>query len=231
VIFEWNNLMPHIVHDLRAGIRKCLLNTQLLERTLGSSLESDQAEALRAVLDAEREMDLLVRRIGTLAEADRSSEARMPGLIGLDSAVLAAKLRWKDALAEAGAEFVANGIPSQKVFRQIETVLTELIGNSIRYRSPERPLRLEIGAAVEGDVLRVTVSDNGSGWDPAYADKLFHPLEKLDANRGGFGLGLAIARATVESAGGKIRGETTQPGARFIIDLPAAEAVATTAGT
>ena len=55
---------------------------------------------------------------------------------------------------------------------------------------------------------------------PAYVDKLFRPLERLDPVRSGFGLGLAISRAIVEAAGGTIYFEPSDTGASFVFELP-----------
>jgi signal transduction histidine kinase len=67
--------------------------------------------------------------------------------------------------------------------------------------------------------LCLEVADNGAGWNAAFSDKLFQPLERLDARRGGAGLGLAIAKAYVESAGGSIRAILLNPGASFVSEL------------
>jgi len=77
-----------------------------------------------------------------------------------------------------------------------------------------------IEAQADEERIRVRVVDNGTGIAPAYADKLFEPLQRLDAVRGGFGLGLAISRAIVEAAGGSIYMEPSDSGASFVFELP-----------
>jgi signal transduction histidine kinase len=98
-------------------------------------------------------------------------------------------------------------------------VLEELLDNSIAFISAERPLAIHIDACIEGEIVRVTFADNACGWDPKVGDAVFEPLQRLDP-RGGFGLGLAIARAVITNAGGSIVATTSPAGSTFEMDLP-----------
>ena len=74
---------------------------------------------------------------------------------------------------------------------------------------------------MSADTVRVRVIDTGFGIESAYTNKLFQPLQRLDAVRSGFGLGLAIAKAIIESAAGRIYHEPRDTGAVFVFELPA----------
>jgi signal transduction histidine kinase len=105
---------------------------------------------------------------------------------------------------------------------RLEVVWEELISNSCRFRDAGRPLKIRIDASQNADTLQVHFADNGSGWNPDFAETLFQPLQRSSSQKGGFGLGLAIARATVESVGGQIHAQLGAPGACFQVLIPVA---------
>ena len=77
--------------------------------------------------------------------------------------------------------------------------------------------------AVDDNVCRLTVSDNGTGFEQEYADVIFEVFQRLhtEAEFPGTGVGLAIVQKIVERHNGHIAAES-QPGVgtRFIITLP-----------
>ncbi|MEO8098725.1 MAG: ATP-binding protein [Acidobacteriota bacterium] len=214
---DWAKFIPHLIHDVRALMRKGQVNAQMLERKIGPGLDTDAAEHLRLSIEAQRDVGQLLARVGTLLEAGQP-RAGLESL-DLEAVILGAKLASKDALAQSGGQIVIGEIPPCKVPLQLQRVLGELIENSIRFRDPVRPLRISLESHT-GDRLEISISDNGSGWNPDYAAKLFEPFQRLDAHRSGIGLGLAIARALTESAGGTILCSADTSGARFVIALP-----------
>jgi len=118
---------------------------------------------------------------------------------------------------------------------RIEQVLTNLLGNAIRYTKPGGALgvvarRIEAGADTGGvDRVEIAVVDQGPGIAPADRQRVFEPfvrLEESDVSRG-LGLGLAICRRIVEAHDGSIA-VTDEPGGgcRFTFTLPVADRVA-----
>jgi PAS domain S-box-containing protein len=105
-------------------------------------------------------------------------------------------------------------------------------GDTVRVRCFDIPPRITAGGELN---LCVEVIDHGIGFEPAAAERIFHPFEQIhqSASYGGLGLGLAIARAIVEIHGGAIRAESPGAGmgARFTVELHAAERSATECGT
>ncbi len=113
----------------------------------------------------------------------------------------------------------------------VNDIFTNLIGNSIKHSSPEKPVIIDIRAdhikEKETDYLRVTVEDNGPGIPNWLKDKIFMRFQRGDTKAHGKGLGLFIVRALVDDFGGKVWVEDRVPGnsgkgARFVVVLPAA---------
>lgn len=95
----------------------------------------------------------------------------------------------------------------------LERVLANLIVNALRYGEP--PVRV----AVEGS--RIVVEDHGPGVPPELVPRLFDRFTRGSGERGGAGLGLAIARSYAEALGGSLAYEPSEPrGARFSLVLP-----------
>jgi signal transduction histidine kinase len=95
----------------------------------------------------------------------------------------------------------------------LERVLSNLIVNALRYGRPRVHVR------VEGP--RILVEDSGAGVDPSLVPRLFERFTRGRRDRGGAGLGLAIARSYAEALGGSLVYEPAEPhGARFALVLP-----------
>ena len=105
------------------------------------------------------------------------------------------------------------------------TLFQNLLSNSIKYRYDGRQPEVRISAERDGEMWRFEVADNGRGFDPQHAERVFVIFERLDADPGvqGTGLGLAICRRIVEAQGGRIWAES-EPGrgSVFRFTLPAA---------
>jgi two-component system sensor histidine kinase KdpD len=103
----------------------------------------------------------------------------------------------------------------------VERVLCNLIENSAKYT----PIgsTITVAAANLGNWLEISVADDGPGFPPQFAARLFDKFTRAEPESAvrGVGLGLAICRAVVEAHGGSIRAENLPPhGARFAFTLP-----------
>ncbi|RMG14503.1 MAG: sensor histidine kinase [Deltaproteobacteria bacterium] len=84
--------------------------------------------------------------------------------------------------------------------------------------------RLEVRARAEDDSVVITVRDFGSGIAPEVADRIFLPFFTTKEVGKGTGLGLYICHEIIVGMCGSLRFEEANPGTRFVITLPVAEA-------
>jgi signal transduction histidine kinase len=118
---------------------------------------------------------------------------------------------------------------------QIKQLLSNLIDNSVKYRHPEREGHVHIGCKKVGALglqgttnpfqqyYKITVKDNGIGFDPAYATKIFELFQRLPTAAAvkGTGIGLAICKKIVQNHNGIIEASGKPgEGATFSIYLP-----------
>jgi PAS domain S-box-containing protein len=113
--------------------------------------------------------------------------------------------------------------------QRLKQVLTNLVGNGVKYNRPGGEVRVAVAPA-EADRVRIAVQDTGNGIDERSLGRLFVPFERLDAPAAGIdgtGLGLALSRGLVEAMGGSI-GVTSERGvgSTFWVELARGEPAA-----
>jgi signal transduction histidine kinase len=94
----------------------------------------------------------------------------------------------------------------------ITVALEHLLDNAWRHTAATDQARIEFSADRQQDVTVYCLADNGSGFDMAYADKLFEPFQRLHGQKRTLGVGLATVKRVIERHGGKIWARAT-PGA------------------
>jgi light-regulated signal transduction histidine kinase (bacteriophytochrome) len=105
----------------------------------------------------------------------------------------------------------------------IHVVLENLLGNAWKYTSKLDKAEIEFGYAEDAPQTVYFVRDNGAGFNPRYADRLFRPFQRLHSQSEfqGTGIGLATAMRIITRHGGKIWAESeAEQGAVFYFTLP-----------
>lgn len=93
-----------------------------------------------------------------------------------------------------------------------ESIVLNLITNALKYKAPQRPLRIELDLYREGNYMVMIFKDNGLGIDlEKYRDQLFGLYKTFHNNKDARGLGLYIVKTQIEAMNGKIEVES-QPG-------------------
>jgi light-regulated signal transduction histidine kinase (bacteriophytochrome) len=109
----------------------------------------------------------------------------------------------------------------------MQVVLENLLGNAWKYSSKSELAKIEFGYTEEEAETVYSVRDNGAGFNPRYADRLFRPFQRLHSRSEftGTGVGLATACRIITRHGAKIwaKGSVDQ-GATFFFTVPYAEA-------
>ena len=103
----------------------------------------------------------------------------------------------------------------------IAAALANLLQNAFKFSRPKGHVVLRTDTATAEDRVLIEVEDECGGLPPGKADELFRTFEQRSADRSGLGLGLAIARESVETNGGEVRARSLPGrGCIFTIDLP-----------
>lgn len=105
----------------------------------------------------------------------------------------------------------------------LRQIFQNLIANAIKYRTTERAPEISLSWVAESSYWRISVADNGIGFDQALADKIFEPFKRLVGmdTYAGSGLGLATVKLLVEKHEGRIEVTSTPGvGSTFVVWLP-----------
>ena len=208
-------------HELRTPVTIAQGELELLRR----EVEGEQREHIDVVRRELRRMERLVAEMLTLASEETEASLRHERV---DVGDLLADLRRDLPLMgprqyrvdEATGTVEADPDRLAQVFRN-------LLSNAVAHTSEGGEVRVE--AHPNGDRIRFAVHDDGPGFAPEEAERLFDRFYRTDAGRGrdtgGSGLGLAIARSIVEAHGGRIWAEagTRASGATVVFELPGYE--------
>jgi signal transduction histidine kinase len=132
--------------------------------------------------------------------------------------------------AQAQAVVLINEIPAgeactmQADRRRLKQIVINLLSNAIKYNRPGGTVRLWV--LRQAQTLELNVADSGCGMDQEQQGRLFHPFDRLGAERGpvtGTGLGLALSRQLAEAMGGSLSATSRlDEGSTFSLRLPAA---------
>lgn len=218
-------LLTDLAHELRTPLASI---EATIEAMTDGILPSDQS-----TLDTLSEQSQRLHRlVGDLSAVSRAEERQLnlnPVLVPLQGVVSA-------SVAAARPRFEAKGVTLGEVGASPWQVLADpdrlaealgaLLDNALRHTAQGG--NVSVVATRDDNRCRVVVSDNGEGFDPAVATRLFERFYRGDSSRtasdAGSGIGLTIAKAIIKAHNGQLLGHSDGPGtgARFEITLPVA---------
>lgn len=229
---DLDDLTSAAAHDLRQPVREVVSYAQLLERRLGSDLSAEARADIGFLSAAAHHLQGLLDGLMRAVEASRAMVTFAP--VPLEPLVAACVAHYRTDLEAAGGVVQIDTLPTVAGDGgQLALVFEALLSNAIKFRSPERPLRIVVRAEQSGAWWRIIVADNGIGLPAEYAEQIFQAFRRLH-NRGeydGAGMGLAICRSIAVHHGGAIRAEgAPDAGARLVLSLPARDVAEDDAG-
>lgn len=224
---QQKDFLANATHELKTPVA-------VLKSTLQSVLQRPRsAEEYRAGLERSLEdlerLERLLQGMLRLERAGQRSRGKVPRSlqpVDLIATCQEAADRIR-ALADAKGvriEFSTNGpVAIRGDSEDLQLVWVNLLENAVRY-SPERGV-VEVGITRNNNAAQLVFSDHGPGIPANELPHIFDRFYRGDPSRtratGGFGLGLAISKAIVESYGGTIRAESaSEQGTRMTVEFP-----------
>ncbi|HEU5265244.1 MAG TPA: ATP-binding protein, partial [Jatrophihabitans sp.] len=211
---------------LSEPLRKVANFCQLIERQYGDRLDERGRQYVDFAVDGAKRMQVLISDLLALSRVGRTTERFVQ--IDLDRKLDQALAGLSDKIDESGALIERPvRLPIVDGDRSLLISLFEnLIGNAIKYRRADVAPVVRVFAEHDepARMWTVSVSDNGIGIDPQYAERIFVVFQRLHLRDeyGGTGIGLALCRKIVEFHGGQIWLDPVQSGsgATFRFTIP-----------
>ncbi len=216
-------------HDLQEPLRKVASFCQLLQRRYADQLDERAGQYIGFAVDGANRMQTLINDLLAFSRVGRVHGETAE--VDLEEVFERAEDALSLAIAESGAEVTHDPLP---VLRgdatQLGMLMQNMLSNAVKFRSPDRPLRVHLAAWQEDDHWAFACSDNGIGIEPEFADRVFVIFQRLHTRDAypGNGIGLALCKKVVEFHGGTIGIDPAHaPGARitFTLSEPAVPAV------
>jgi two-component system sensor histidine kinase KdpD len=221
-----STLLSSVSHDLKtplaaiAGAGSSLLESRTLD-------EETRRQLMQTVVDEATHLNRLLENILQMSRLDAGAVEPNRQWHVLEEIVGSALHRTRRELAAHPVDVrLADDLPLIFVDGLLlEQLLVNLLENAARYTPPQTPVR--ISASMDGERLRLAVSDEGPGLPPGDEERIFEKFYRgsavSDGGRGS-GLGLAICRAIARAHGGGITAANRPvKGAEFVLQLPLAK--------
>jgi signal transduction histidine kinase len=209
-----------VAHDLKEPLR---MVSSFLGLVVGYEHDETETEYIGYATDGARRM---AERIDALLRYARADQGMSAARFSLEKAVALVRHDLSMAVDEAGGTVVVETLPETHGDRgAIEHVLQNLIANAIKFREPGRPPVVTVRAETTDEHWLVEIADNGIGFEPKHAERIFKVFGRLHAQgtHEGTGIGLAVCQRIVQRHGGRIWA-TSVPGEgstfHFTIPLP-----------
>jgi PAS domain S-box-containing protein len=221
-------------HDLQEPLRKIQAFGDRLHAKCAAALGEQGRDYLERMQASAARMQTLINELLTFSRLTTKAQPYRPVDLTHIARLVVADLEGR--IQQTGGRVQVDDLPTLNADpTQMRQLLQNLIGNALKFHRPGEPPLVEVkgevynnGEHINGDgpngpCCRITVQDNGIGFDEIYLGRIFEVFQRLHG-RGeyeGTGMGLAICRKIVERHGGAITAHSAPgKGATFIITLP-----------
>jgi light-regulated signal transduction histidine kinase (bacteriophytochrome) len=194
-----------VSHDLRAPLRHVLGFVKMLEQDAGPSLSQENLRHLGMIAGAGKRMGNLIDDLLAFSRIGQSEMQRKE--VSLDQLIHEALSDLQGDTKDRNIVWEIHPLPAVRADRALlRLALVNLISNAVKFTGARAEARIEIGCAPGSDSETVIfIRDNGAGFDPRYADKLFGVFQRLHSREEfeGTGIGLANVQRIIHRHGGR----------------------------
>ncbi len=211
-----------VSHDLRVPLRAIDGFSRIMIEDYEDKLDDEGVRLLNIIRENTKKMGQLIDDILLLSRAGRQEMT----ISKLDISSLAKNVygEFDQDTQGRNIDFTVEDLPKTKADRALITqVLTNLIGNSIKFTREKENAKINIGFKSDNEDNIYYVKDNGAGFDMKYYDKLFGLFQRLHSQEEfeGTGVGLSIVQRIISRHGGRVWGESeVGNGATIYFSIP-----------
>ncbi|MDO6430579.1 PAS domain S-box protein [Flavitalea sp. BT771] len=222
-------------HDLKEPLRKIRLYNSYVVENPSNVLDATSMTYLERSINATERMKNLIEDLLTYSKATANTEAYEE--LDLNQLMHELVSFHKVDMEQKNITIEIEDLPMiHAIHFQVKQLFSNLIDNAIKYRHPDRDAHISIRSLlVKGDLhvssradpskqyFKISVMDNGIGFDAKFADRIFEIFQRLATAKGvgGSGIGLAICTKIAQNHNGFIKADGTPgKGACFNVYFP-----------
>jgi PAS domain S-box-containing protein len=223
-----SDFLSSMSHELRTPLNAILGFAQLLQRDKKAPLETRHRERVDQILRGGEHLLRLIDDILDLSRIEAGAVAVSTEPVGTVEVLQEALGTLQPMASRTGVRVELLPVPPQAAMVKADrTRFAQIVmnygTNAIKYNRADGSVSISV-SVVDGDFVRVTISDTGHGIAADKQDKLFQPFQRAGQETGpieGTGIGLVITKRLAELMGGRV-GFRSTPGAGsdFWVDLP-----------
>lgn len=215
-----SHLAAELSHDMRVPLSSILASVEMLQDELTDTADPAVGMLLGRAGAAADRMSRMLEQIMHFGSIDDDPEMHDVDLNKLLSQLV---LDSGGLLDAQGAQVEFDDLPVVRADAdEMYSLFQNLIANSAKFARPGVPARISIRADRQGDLWRLSVSDNGIGIPEDRRTEVFGLFSRVDPAIDGHGIGLATAARIVAAHGGRIAAEAAPGGGTVIwFELPA----------
>lgn len=210
-----------VAHDLRTPLRHIHGFSEILDRDAESTLSQDGQHCLKSILTGVTRMEALVTHLLDLSQLSRQPLTRQS--VDVKALIQQTVEQLTADIEDRQIEWRIGDLPIWHCDAALAgTVFMNLLSNAIKFTRGRSPAIIEIGQMLDSATPFVFVKDNGAGFNPKYAEKLFGMFQRLHRQEEfeGSGVGLATVHRIVRRHGGEIWAEgALNQGAKVVLTL------------
>ena len=231
---RFSDFIDAAAHDLHAPLRKLSVLVDRVFTKYSSDFDDEAREYVSRIEKCIVDMRSLIDALEELSRSGNDVLTAMPCDL---ASLVKQSLEDVDGAGDHGVEMVISPLPTvygqPALYRQL---FKNLFENAIKFRRQDVPLKIQVISTrlpdtdaatfdlpARGGYYQIEVTDNGMGFHPSSASKIFEPFVRLNPKSKfqGNGLGLTICRKIITAHGGSIYAEPNEGhGSRFVLILP-----------
>lgn len=227
------NFLAAVSHELKSPLASLQLAAETL--ALRDLRPERRRQVVQRILADAKRLGVTISNVLDTHRLDRGEAIHRPEALDLQRAVELAVEDVEFRASESGVQLKVD-VPAARIradVQSVRSVLRNLLDNALKAHSKreEDGGSILVRGRVEADSVILEVRDDGVGFPPEEADRLFSKFyrlgEEMRRTTIGSGLGLHLARSLVELDGGTLRAHSDGPGqgATFTVSWPRADAV------
>lgn len=214
-------------HDLQEPVRKIKVFSLIVKEKYGLTDDKVSGYLDKIILSSERMMKL----IHDLLNYTEVSNSQTSTLVDLNKVVDDVLVDLELLVKEKNAIITVERLPTLEIVKvEAVQIFQNIISNALKYAKAGVPAEIKVtcelfsqNGSPKPGYCRISIADNGIGFDEAYMNKIFNMFQRLHGKSEyeGTGIGLAIVKKIIEKHNGTITAKSREnEGANFIITLP-----------